>query len=122
MSYSHEVHLAALRESIVTVLTLENVGRSCYSIHGNTGLNEIYPSKRCASCCMNLQHFSVVSTALPLQKTECRMSEIMATKSFPFIELHSALSPFYNRKVTSKIKTSIYMYAETHLYMHMQCS
>lgn len=46
----------------------------------------------------------------------------MATKSFAFIELHSAPSPFYNRNVTSKIKACIYMYAETQLYMHIQCS
>lgn len=71
---------------------------------------------------MNLQHFSVVSTALPLEMTECKMSGIMATKFLAFIELHSALSPFYNRNVTSKIKTGVYMYAETHLYMHIQCS
>lgn len=69
-----------------------------------------------------LQHFSVVSTALPLEMTECKMSGIMATKSFAFIELHSAPSPFYNRNVTSKIKACIYMYAETQLYMHIQCS
>lgn len=45
MSQSHDVHLAALRESIVTVQTLENVGRSCYCMHGNAGLKEIYPTK-----------------------------------------------------------------------------
>lgn len=72
MSWSHEVHLAALTESIVTVLPLENVGRSCYCIHGNTVLNEIYPTKCCAFCCMNLLHFSVVSTALLLEMTECK--------------------------------------------------
>lgn len=70
MSWSHEVHLATLRESTVTGLTLENVGRSCCCIHGNTGLNEIYPTKQCAFCCMNILHFSVVSTALPLEMTE----------------------------------------------------
>lgn len=31
-------------ESVVTVLTLVNVGRSCYCIAGNTGLNEINPT------------------------------------------------------------------------------
>lgn len=58
---------------------------------------------------MNLLHFSVVSTALSLEMTESKMSWIMITKSLAFIELSLALSPSYNRNVTSKIKTDIYI-------------
>lgn len=109
MLQSHAVQLAAWTESIVTVPTLDHVGRSCYCIHGNSGLNEIYLTKRCAFCFMNLLHFSVVSTALSLEMTESKMSWIMITKSLAFIELSLALSPSYNRNVTSKIKTDIYI-------------
>lgn len=61
--------MAALTESIVTVVTLKYVGRSCYCMCGNTDLNEINPTKKYAFCCMNLLHSTVVSTALSLERT-----------------------------------------------------